>query len=125
MKKLLLITCVFFVATAIAQTDSIASIKRKTASIATVHLMDSKTIKGWFYQMDKDHVYLLNAGIKNPNHMNISSVDAYNESIRIDVMQINTIALKKKNGGLRGALIGLGIGVITGAIIGYQAVMTR
>lgn len=121
MKKLLLITCLFSVTTAIAQTDSTAFRKRKTASIATVHLMDGKTITGWFYQMDNDQIYLLNSGIKNPNHMNINSVNAHNESIRIDVLQINAIAFGKKNGGLRGALIGLGIGALTGAIIGYAS----
>lgn len=119
MKKLLFITCLVSALTTLAQTDSIAPVKNKTFRITTVHLMDGKTIKGRFYHMDNDHIYLLNAGIKHPNHMNIYSVDGHGESIRIDALQINTITLKRKNGGLRGALIGLGIGVITGAIIGY------
>ncbi|MEO7489361.1 MAG: hypothetical protein ABIU77_19765 [Ferruginibacter sp.] len=121
MKKLLLISFLFSATTTIAQTDSLTLKKSKTSSIAIVQLMDGRTIKGWFYQMDSDHVYLLNSGIKNPNHMNINSVNAYIERIPIDALQINTIALKKKNGGLRGALIGLGIGALTGAIIGYAS----
>ncbi|MDN3659309.1 hypothetical protein QWZ08_26930 [Ferruginibacter paludis] len=121
MKKLLLMSFLFSAATAVAQTNSVTPNKNKTASVATVHLLDGRIIKGWFYQMDNDHVYLLNAGIKNPKHMNMNSGDAYNESIRIDAQQINIIAFKKKNGGLKSALIGLGAGVVTGAIIGLAS----
>ena len=69
--------------------------------------------------MDSDNVYLLNAGIKKPQSMEIKSIESYEASIRINALQINKITFSKKHQGLKGALIGLGTGAAICAIAGY------
>ena len=119
MKKILLLLFLLPVLTTVAQTDTIVPVKNPKPSIATISTMDGRKVKGWFYRMDNDNVYLLNDRIKKPQLVDIKKTGSYNETVRINALQINKITLKKKNGGLKGALIGLGVGVIIGAIAGY------
>ena len=121
MKKISFLLFLLPTLTTIAQTDTITLTKKKKPSVATIITMDQKKVYGWFYKMDSNNVYLLNAEIKKPQSMEIKNIDLYKESIRIDVLQINKITFRKKHQGLKGALIGLGAGAAIGAIAGYAS----
>ena len=110
-----------FMGSVFSQTDSTSSVKKSTPSIATIKTLDGKTVKGWFYKMNDENIYLLPVK-RNKKYFRSSeflSPDLSEGGFNIQVSQINTIALQKKNAGLKGALLGLGAGVITGAIIGF------
>ena len=110
-----------FMGSVFSQTDSTSSVKKSVPSIATIKTLDGKTVKGWFYKMNDDNIYLLPAKGNNKYFRSskfLSSavnVGSYN----IQVSQINTIALQRKNAGLKGTLIGLGTGAIIGALTGF------
>jgi hypothetical protein len=122
MKNYLLSFITFFFAISVfSQTDSTASEKKVVPSIATVKTLDGKTVKGWFYKMNDENIYLLPVK-KNKKYFRSSdflSPDVNAGSFNIQVSQINTIALQKKNAGWKGILIGLGAGVVTGALLGF------
>jgi len=122
MKNYLLSFITFFFAFSIfSQTDSTAPAKKTVPSIATIKTLDGKKVKGWFYKMNDENIYLLPVS-RNKKYFRSSEFlapDLNAGNYNIQVSQINTIALQKKNAGLKGALLGLGAGVITGAIIGF------
>ena len=120
-KYLLIITTLFVTLFSFSQTNTEISKKKFHPNKATIKTMDGKKTKGWFYKMNDENIYLLPVA-KNKKYFRTSdfmSPDINSGSIPIQVSQINSIALHKKNAGLKGALIGLGAGVITGAIIGF------
>jgi hypothetical protein len=45
-----------------AQNDSTAEIKKHTPNLATVHTIEGKTLKGWFYKLDDDLCYFIARG---------------------------------------------------------------
>jgi hypothetical protein len=125
MKNYLLIAAIFsFTIQGFSQTDSTAvSEKKLIASIATIQAMDGKKTKGWFYKMNDDSLSLLPVK-KNKKYFRSSefkSPDFNETSYNIPVTQINTIALQKRNAGTKGALIGLGVGILTGVITGLAS----
>ena len=124
MKNYLLIsTTLFFTFSAFSQTEPIKAEKKFIPSIATIKTADGKKTKGWFYKMNDETIYLLPAKKNNKyfRKSDFMAPDINSGSMPIQVSQINTIALMKKNAGLKGALIGLGIGAATGAIIGLAS----
>ena len=120
-QNLLLLIFLSMVFSATAQTDTIAPAKTTRPSRATINTMDGKIIKGWLYSTDTAAVYLLHARTKTLQSLNYKSPDQNQPTYSIDALQINTIALKKKNAGLKGALIGLGAGAVIGAVIGFAS----
>ena len=120
-QKLLPLIFLSMVFSATAQTDTIAPAKPKRPSIATINTMDGKTIKGWLYNTDSAAVYLLHARAKALPPPNYKAPNQNQPTYSIDALQINTIALKKKNAGLKGTLIGLGVGTVLGAVIGLAS----
>jgi len=122
MKQNLLLALILTTAyTATAQTDTIKPAKSTKPGIATINTLDGKTIKGWLYTMDHNNVYLLPDGNKTKQFNDNSALRQANGSYSIDAAQINTISLKKKNAGLKGALIGMGAGIVIGAIAGFAS----
>ncbi len=116
--QLIFLSMVF---SATAQTDTAALAKTTRPSRATVNTMDGKIIKGWLYKTDTGSVYLLHAKTKVLQPLNYNTADRNQPTYNIDAFQINTIALKEKRAGLKGALIGLGAGAVVGAIIGFAS----
>ena len=102
-----------------AQNDSISETKKHVPNLATIHTTEGKTLKGWFYRLDDNQVILLPAKNKNFRLAALSKIE--NNTMNIGVDQIQSISLKKKNSVIKGALIGLGIGVLTGAVIGFAS----
>jgi hypothetical protein len=120
-QNLLLLIFLSIVFSAASQADSIGSVKTKAPSIAIINTMDGKKIKGWLYKIDTGNVYLLPASVRTLQPLNYKSPNLNDASYRVEALQINTIALKKKNAGLKGALIGLAAGAAIGAAIGFAS----
>ncbi len=120
-QNLLLLIFLNIILSASAQTDSISSAKTKAPSKAMIKTMDGKNIKGWFYKIDNDNVYLLPVSMKSMQPINSQEPNQKDASYYVEAVQINTIALKKRNAGLKGALIGLGAGAAIGAIMGFAS----
>jgi hypothetical protein len=104
-----------------AQNDSVVEVKKHAPSIATVHTMEGQTVKGWFYRIDDDHVILLPSKIKHFSLTSLKNPNINDNTTTINVEQIRSISLHKKNSVLKGGLIGLGIGVLGGVIIGLAS----
>ena len=83
--------------------------------------MDGKKIKGWLYKTDTGNVYLLPARTKALQPLYYKVPDVNDASYNVEALQINTIVLKKRNEGLKGAWIGFGAGAVIGAIIGFES----
>ena len=111
----------FFTVSTFSQTDSTAPVKKTVPSIATIKTLDGKKVKGWFYKMNDENIYLLPVS-RNKKYFRSSEFlapDANAGGFNVQVSQINTIALQRKNAGLKGTLIGLGTGAIIGALTGF------
>ena len=120
---LLIITTCFFLTSAFSQTDTEKTGKKFVPSIATIQTINGAKTKGWFYKMNDESIYLLPVD-KNRKYFRTSDFmapDLNSGAIAIQVSNINTIALMKKNAGVKGTLIGLGVGAVTGAIIGFAS----
>ena len=95
--------------------------KTKVPSRAIINTMDGKKIKGWLYKTDTGNVYLLPARTKALQPLYYKVPDVNDASYNVEALQINTIVLKKRNEGLKGAWIGFGAGAVIGAIIGFAS----
>jgi hypothetical protein len=106
----------------LAQDDTTTAVKKAIPSMATIKTMDGNSIKGWFYAMDSNRVYLLSNlnKIQQPA-LDIKSPRLNNVDYKLPAANINTITLKKKHAGLKGTLIGLGAGIVVGAVIGFAS----
>jgi len=103
----------------IAQNGSTTPGKKQQPNIAYINSMDGEKVKGWFFKMDDEHIYLLPASRKTFSWTEFKKPDLNNKSFQMDVSAVNTIKLQKKNASIKGALLGLGIGAVTGALIGF------
>src|SRR5436189_4708972 len=122
MKKLLLIAFSAMAISAFGQTDSASNTKKIVPYHAIIHTMDGGKTKGWLYKIDDNNIYLLPASSrKKLSAAELKSKDLNISALNFDISQINTISTQKKNSGLKGALIGLGTGVLTGVIMGYAS----
>lgn len=114
MKQIIFSTVLLFtIQLSFGQNDSTVTTKRRIPSMATIHTTGGETVKGWFYKMEDDRVVLLPS--KNKNFKLV------NDNINLGVDQIRTISFRKKNSVLKGTLLGLGIGAVTGIIIGFAS----
>jgi hypothetical protein len=102
-----------------SQDDSGQRIKKHIPNMATIHTIEGKMLKGWFYRLNDDQVILLPA--KNKNFRLAGLANTNDNTINIGAEQIQSISLRKKSSVLKGALIGLGIGVLTGTVIGLAS----
>jgi hypothetical protein len=82
--------------------------------------MDGKKIKGWFYRINDDSIYLLPTG-KKMSRSAFLNADINKNNYAYPVSKVNSISLQKKNSALKGTLIGLGAGVVTGVVIGFAS----
>jgi hypothetical protein len=114
---LLLIGCTV---SSMGQTDTAAMQKRQVPSMAIIHTMDGKRIKGWFYRINDDSIYLLPTG-KKMSRATFLNTDIDKNNYAYSISGINRISLQKRNAALKGTLIGLGAGVVTGLVIGFAS----
>ena len=107
MKKLsLLIVCLATIFVSQAQQDSTVSFSKMKKYNVRIRTMDDKTIGGRFTAINDSEVVLMRSA---------------NGSYVIPAENIKSFTMKRKNSGLRGALIGFGVGALTGVIIGLAS----
>ena len=84
MKQILLSAIVLTMyVSSFAQNDSAAEIKKHVPNLATVHTIEGKTLKGWFYRLDDDHIILLPAGNKKFSITGLANPDIKDNTINI------------------------------------------
>ena len=99
-----------------AQQDSTMTEKRPIPSMARVKTTDGKVLKGWLYNINDSQVVLLDKIIRYPKIPDWGkAMPLY--PVRAD--QIESMSLRKKNSVSKGFWIGLGTGILTGAVIGF------
>jgi len=102
MKKLIFLITIFSFQLVNAQTENEPAKKKEKNFIATIKSIDGTVTKGEI------------TGI-NENSIHIKNLSPYSFD------QVQTISVKRKNSVLRGALIGLGAGVVSGVIMGMAS----
>ncbi|HEY6505642.1 MAG TPA: hypothetical protein VIZ28_16820 [Chitinophagaceae bacterium] len=112
MKKLLF-PFVFLLAavTSYAQADTIQPPKK--SYVVKVTTTNSRIIKGMLSSANDSQLVLINS-IKAV-HVPVSA----NNMLQVPAENIQSFTMKRKNSGLRGALIGFGIGAFTGIVAGF------
>lgn len=104
-----------------AQTDSVATAPETPAQKgpykATIKTIDGKTQQGWLYQVNDSQVVLL----KNVKELSTKYDELLQPtgSFTVPADQVHTISLKRKNAGLKGMLIGFGVGALYGIVSGF------
>ncbi|MES1214646.1 MAG: hypothetical protein ABUT20_03935 [Bacteroidota bacterium] len=104
-----------------AQENSTETPKRPVPNMATIKTFGGKTLKGWFYQMNDSGMVLLEKDGRYRKTINILNADKNAPTFIIKTEQIRTLTLQKKNSVMKGFLIGLGAGIVTGAIMGFAS----
>ncbi|HEY6505641.1 MAG TPA: hypothetical protein VIZ28_16815 [Chitinophagaceae bacterium] len=113
MKKLLSPIAFLLASVALyAQADSIQTEKKSKSYIVTVSTNDGRTIKGLLGSPNDSQLVL----IRSLKAAQVPS--SVNNQMQIPAENIQSFTVKRKNAGLRGALIGFGIGAVTGIVAG-------
>ncbi len=120
MKSLILILGISFFALSSSAQDS-SRVKKQQPNLATIQTMDGKKIKGWFYQASDESILLLPLRTRTFSRKSFESLEKEGRITEVSLNNISSIGLRKKNSILKGALIGLGVGVVSGIIIGYAS----
>lgn len=118
--QLFILILIAFTASVSAQTDTTQKEKRQVPNLAIIRTMDGKKIKAWFYRINEDSVYLLPTG-KKMSRSAFLNAGINKNNFAYPLSQVNTISLQKKNAALKGTLIGLGAGIVTGVVIGFAS----
>jgi len=102
MKKLIFLITIFSIQLVYAQTENEFEKKKEKKFIAAIKPTDGTVTKGEI------------TGI-NENSIHIKNLSPYSYN------QVQTISVKRKNSVLRGALIGLGVGIASGVLVGLAS----
>ena len=106
-----------------AQMDSSAlsstPVKKHIPSTAAVKLGSGLVTKGWLYQVNDSQLIVLHAKKSRLRKLNEADYNLNDHTSIMAVDQIRSISVRRKNAGLKGALLGLAAGVLTGVIAGY------
>ena len=116
MKKILLPALLgFLFCHSYAQTDSLPAKSRKINFRATMLTMDKKIFRGSLSAVTDSLATMYT--MTRPQGS--KTLVATHEIVAVE--NIKSISFKRKNSGLKGALIGLGVGALTGVIIGFAS----
>ncbi|HEU4573538.1 MAG TPA: hypothetical protein VFS36_00945 [Chitinophagaceae bacterium] len=118
MKKIIsILAAVFVVCHLSAQTDTLGKKKKPVPNIAIILTTKGIRTKGWLYQVNDSQVVLYKGKAGNMVKLPAGKKDLslLNE---IQATQIEQISFKKRNNATKGALIGLGAGVLLGVVTG-------
>jgi hypothetical protein len=106
-----------------AQTDSSAlssaPLKKHLPSYAAVKLTTGLVTKGWLYQVNDSQLVVLHAKKSRLKKLTEADYNPFDHTSIMVVDQIKSLAVQRKNPGLRGALFGIALGVVTGVVAGY------
>ena len=98
-----------------AQDDPIISSKKIMPNMASLKTVDGRIQKGWFYQLNDSQMVLLDKLNQHNKINDNSSIGRHYYNID----QVQSLSLRKKNSVMKGFLIGLGFGILTGVITGF------
>ncbi|MFC0775620.1 hypothetical protein [Terrimonas alba] len=116
MRKLLLLIAGLSSIIAAAQTDSAQTEKKFKNFIAKIKTTDNMLVKGLVYPgMTTDGLAISRFTKTNVNSLSPAEI------MSIPAENIKSFTIKRKNSVLKGALIGLGIGAVTGVVIGLAS----
>jgi hypothetical protein len=116
MRKLLLLIAGLSSIIAAAQTDSALSEKKFKNFIAKIKTTNNRSIKGLVYPITTTDELAISRFTKtNVNSLSLA------ETMSIPAENIQSFTIRRKNSVLKGALIGLGIGAVTGVVIGLAS----
>jgi len=118
--QLLILSLICFATLSKGQTESTAKEIKQVPNLAIIRTLDGKKVKGWFYRINDDSIYLLPAAKKISRSAFLNTAINKN-NFAYSITQVNTISLQKKNSALKGTLLGLGAGVLTGVIVGFAS----
>lgn len=125
MKPILLLSALFASSLTClnAQIDSSAllspPLKKHITSYASVRLNSGLVTRGWLYQVNDSQLVVLHAKKFRLRKLTEQDYNPYDHTSIMAVDQIKSLSVQRKNPGLRGALFGIGLGVLTGVIAGY------
>ena len=106
-----------------AQVDSSAvsstPVKKHLPSYASVKLSSGLVTRGWLYQVNDSQLVVLHAKKSRLRKLTEAGYNPYDHTSIMAADQIKSLNVQRKNPGLRGALFGLAVGVLTGVIMGY------
>ncbi len=115
MRKLVLAIICLAPLIAFAQTDSTQAEKKFRNFVARVKTMDNISMKGILYIPTSEELVISKSVRANANAV------LPNETISIPAENIQSFTIKRKKSVLKGALLGFGIGAVTGVIIGFAS----
>ena len=94
--------------------------KKQLPNLAVIQTTDGKKIKGWYYAVREDSVLLLPLPTRSFSPRDLNKLEGSGRMLSFNIAQIEKIGLAKKNRVLKGALIGMGVGVVSGYIMGLS-----
>ena len=94
--------------------------RKKAPYLATVKTMEGKSKRGYVYQVNEDQVVLIRAKSKDIKGWRKDGYVPTN-TIYLPAADIKSISVQKKGSTLKGLLIGLGVGTVTGIVIGFAS----
>ncbi|MBI1342675.1 MAG: hypothetical protein GC171_07075 [Terrimonas sp.] len=119
MKRNLLLALFLFISfITFSQEDLPTMTKKFVPSLASIQTLEGKRVNGWFYSVTDDQVSLLKPKKRLLHYNQQTKIDHSGAMILIPTEQINIIGLKRKNNVMKGALIGFGVGALSGIIGG-------
>ena len=118
MKLLTLLALLVF--SNISAQDSVS--KKPMPNYATIKLSNGSIKKGWLYRINDDQLVLLRASPKQIKKFDPSAADQWsNRQLIVPIENIQTIAARKRNAVQKASLIGMGAGILIGAVIGFAS----
>jgi hypothetical protein len=93
--------------------------KKSQPFLATIKTISNEKVKGWLYKIEGDNIYLLRISRKGLQENEFNNSHYNNLAIGVQVPQINSISVQKKNAVTKGILFGMGVGIATGIIKGF------
>lgn len=118
MKQTILLAGFILLCSCLFSQDSTSKPRKIVPSSATLRTLDGQVTKGWLYNMNDSQVVLLKASPRQLRQLQTSPGEMNEYGASFPVSQIQSISTRKKNSTVKGMLIGLGIGVVTGVVWG-------
>lgn len=116
MRQLLLFCTSFLLLPALV----LAQQEIKKPYLATLRLQDGSREKGWLYHVNDSQLVLLKDFKGRKVKEMMKSPELWQEkTTAFTITDIQSLTTRKKGAGGKGALIGLGVGIVTGALIGF------
>lgn len=120
MKKTILLLLAATIYYGLQAQESLSEAPKKIVpNMATIKTFDGKELKGWFYGMNDSGMVIIEKERRYRKQGKIPDADKNIPAHAVKFEQIQSLTLQKKNSVMKGLIIGLGTGILTGAVIGF------